>query len=421
VSAGGGVVVAEVAVARRLLAATRRLVADPTNAQLVARLLAWSVRPRNAPDALRRQLRDTDPEAAARDPAGALSSLLPRRLDGPTTRAAAAVAERWLELGCRLVVLGDPGYPARLAEGWPHSDAPSLLALRHAPGPEPATHPSGDQPMAGALGSDRASVAIVGARHATSYGTGVAAWLAEAVAAAGVRVVSGGALGIDAAAHRAALEGPGGTTVVLGCGHGVGYPRPHARSGGLFEQVVASGGATVSELLPEQPPRAGVVRARNRLVAGLADVTVVVEGGPRSGALLTAGAAAERGRPVMAVPGDVRAPGSAAPHRLLADGAAPCTAPADLLATLGTAVGRTGQDPTGPAAARLAAPSALPDTVYAVLARRWPRPIQLDELVEETGRSVPALLAAVTRAQVAGELTDDAEGVRLRRAPDGRA
>ncbi|MEX0869263.1 MAG: DNA-processing protein DprA, partial [Nitriliruptoraceae bacterium] len=139
---------------------------------------------------------------------------------------------------------------------------------------------------------------------------------------AGARVVSGGAVGVDAAAHHASLASPGGTTVVLGCGHQVSYPRPHARTGGLFAQVVASAGTVCSELLPYEPPRPGAVRARNRVVAGLADVVVVVEGGTHSGSLLTASAAAEWGRTVLAVPGDVRAPGSQAPHRLLAEGAA---------------------------------------------------------------------------------------------------
>src|SRR5690606_1664623 len=129
-----------------------------------------------------------------------------------------------------------------------------------------------------------------------------------------------GAVGIDAAAHRAALESGGTTTVVLGCGHGVPYPRAHAVPGGLFDRVLDTGGALASELLPDEPPRAWQVRARNRLVAALVDVVVVVEGGARSGSLLTATAAADRGVTVMAVPGDVRAPGSVAPHRLLAEG-----------------------------------------------------------------------------------------------------
>jgi DNA processing protein len=214
-------------------------------------------------------------------------------------------------------LVGDPAYPSRLAEGWPDLDAPVLLAWRGEP---PSTVGPG--------------VAIVGARNATGYGTAVAELLATAVARAGGRVVSGGAVGIDAAAHAAALGLPGGTTVVLGCGHDVAYPVPHARRGGLFDRVLQDGGTLVSELLPEVTAHPGVIRARNRIVAGLAEVTIVVEGGGRSGALLTASAAADRGREVFAVPGDIMAPGSVAPLRLLAEGARACTGPADVLALM---------------------------------------------------------------------------------------
>jgi DNA processing protein len=170
--------------------------------------------------------------------------------------------------------------------------------------------------------------------------------------------------------------------------------------------------------LPHEPPRAWQVRARNRIVAGLADAVVVVEGSAGSGALLTAEAAAERGTAVLAVPGDVRAPNSAGPHRLLAEGAAPCTEPADVLRVLP----RGGTRPTiGDAAATAgsgtASASLLPDTLAEALRAAWPRPLRLEQLVERTGLPSARLLAAVTRARAAGELAEGAEGVRLRRAP----
>lgn len=306
-------------------------------------------------------------------------------------RGAVAAAERWLRLGVRAALVGDPAYPPRLATAWPHNTAPPFLARR-----------GGGDPTVPAP-----AVAVVGARRATPYGTGIAAWLAEAAASAGVLVVSGGALGIDAAAHGAALGRPGGTLVVLGCGHAVDYPRPHATSGGLFERVRDAGGALVSEYLPDTSPRPAFVRARNRIVAGLVDAVVVVEGGHRSGSLVTAGVAAELGTPVLAVPGDVRAAGSAAPHRLLRDGAAPCTGPEDLLAVLHA-------DATGDSEAR---PSVLPAPVRAELARRWPRPVRIDDLATASGLAVGGLLAAVTRAQIAGEVVDGPEGLRLSQAP----
>jgi DNA processing protein len=378
-----------------------RLAAPGADPDRLAGVLAWSIDPSRSLASLRRAVADRD--GAGPDLLGT-GRELPARAQGvapldvvlrPPERhlvaAVTAVVRAWLDLGVRAATIADPVYPDRLRAGWPTVDAPPLLAWRGAaPEPTPA-------------------VAIVGARRATGYGTGVAAWLADSAAAAGARVVSGGARGIDAAAHLAALEGPGGTTVVLGCGHAVRYPRPHAGPGGLFDRVVDHGGTIVSELLPHAPASPHHVRARNRIVAGLADVVVVVEGGTRSGALLTATAAADRDIPVLAVPGDVRAPGSAAPHRLLAEGAGPCTGPPDVLEALGTAPAPDGRP--------VAAPTVLPDDVRTVLAAAWPRPVPVDDLAARTGRAAPALLGALTRARVAGETTDDARGVRLRRAP----
>lgn len=355
-------------------------------------------------------------EAAARDlgPGGQVRRAV-RRLApeprGPATEAADATAERWVELGVRAAVIGDPGYPPRLADGWPATAGPLLLAWR---GPA--------EPI-----SRRPTAAIVGARRATSYGTGIAAWLAEAVADAGGIVVSGGAVGVDAAAHEATLHAPGATVVVLGCGHGVDYPRKHAAPGGLFERILEVGGWLASELPPAARPHPGNVLARNRLVAALADVVVVVEGGPRSGSLRTAEAALDRGVPVLAVPGDVRAPGSAAPHRLLAEGAAPCLGPEDLVAALRHAAASSGGSGAGlpadggasPGSGRTTAVSALPDGVRAELERRWPRPVRVGELARITGLPPGQLLAAVTRARVAGEVAEGAEGVRLTRSPSG--
>ncbi len=306
----------------------------------------------------------------------------------------------WRRAGVRVALLGDDGCPQRLAAV---ADPPPFVAVR------------------GRLDDlvARPVVAIVGSRAATPYGRGVAAWLAEAVAAAGAHVVSGGAVGIDGAAHGAAIDEVGRTTVVLGCGHDVAYPRPHATSGGLFDRIVTGGGALLSESLPGTPPRPHRVRARNRLVAGLADVVVVVEGGPRSGSLLTATAASDRGVTVMAVPGDVRAPGSAAPHRLLVEGAAPCTHPDDLLDALGVAAVTSPGTPAtaGHAPAAPAMPTVLPEAVHRVLATAWPRPVALDALAHDSGVTTGALLAALTRARVAGEVAQGPVGVVLRRSP----
>ncbi len=255
------------------------------------------------------------------------------------------------------------------------------------------------------------AVALVGQRRATSYGREVTAWLADALATAGVTVVSGGAVGVDAAAHRAAVDAGGHTVVVLGCGIDVRYPAVHAQRGGLFGDVLEAGGTLVSQWERGTEPHARTVLARNRLVAALADAVVVVEGRQRSGALNTAGHAADLGVPVLAVPGDVRAPGSAAPHRLLAEGCAPCRDPEDVLAAIGARfdlLDRPTADPT---------PTVLPGPVRAVLDAAYPQPVAVDHLAAEAGQPAGTLLALLTRARIAGEVTTEAGGVRLRRQP----
>lgn len=366
--------------------------ADGTDPDRLLAVTCWAMLPRRTLEALRRRCRD-EMDLPLDDPSAAVAALAgepPADVVAP----AAQLAGTWRRLGARVALIGDPAYPARLAEGWPHADGPTLLAWRGTP-PD-----------------DEPAVAVVGARRASGYGVGVAAWLAEAAARAGARVVSGGAVGIDAAAHEASLEEPGGTTVVLGCGHAVDYPREHARPGGLFDRILDHGGSLVSELLPHVGVHPGTVRARNRIVAGLADAVVVVEGGEHSGALLTATAAVDRSRSVLAVPGDVRAPGSVAPHRLLAEGASPCTAPADLLEVLGRP--SAGSPGSAPDPADL---GPLPDDVRRELVRAWPRPVRVDDLAARASLSPGRLLAALTRARVLGLIAESAEGVRLRHAP----
>ena len=372
--------------------------APGTDPAALAAVLAWSCGPRRSSDALRRRLRDGE-QACVPAPGEASEALarLAREdggLDGPLADVALRVVGIWARLGVRVALAGDPAYPAPLLEGWPMLDGPVLLAWRGEP---PGTAGPG--------------VAIVGSRNATDYGTAVAELLASAVARAGGRVVSGGAVGIDAAAHAAAIGLPGGTTVVLGCGHAVAYPAPHARSGGLFARVLEDGGSLVSELLPEVGPHPGVIRARNRIVAGLAEVTVVVEGGARSGALLTATAAAERGREVLAVPGDILAPGSAAPLRLIGEGARACTGPADVLAQL------PGLASVGPPDAVTRSADEihgdLPEPVRRALERAGPRGIAVEALVALHPAGAGALLALLVRARLAGIVEEVERGVRL--------
>lgn len=307
-------------------------------------------------------------------------------------------ARRWRAAGAHVAVAGDPGMPDRLA----HVQAPPPWLA-----------------MTGGPDVDGPSVALVGSRKASAYGRAMAAWLADAAGQAGVRVVSGGAVGIDAASHEAALATPGTTTVVLGCGHDVAYPRAHAQPGGLFDQVLHAGGSVVSEALPGEPPRPWRVRARNRLIAGLADVVVVVEGGARSGSLITASWAADHGQQVLAVPGDARAPGSAAPVQLLRDGAGVCATPDDLFVALDVAVdaGSTSSDaaPSAPSRQRLVA--VMPAAAADVLVQVWPRAITMTQLADRAEVPAGRLMAGITAAQVAGLVTHDLEGLRLCRDP----
>jgi DNA processing protein len=163
----------------------------------------------------------------------------------------------------------------------------------------------------------QAAVTIVGSRRATSYGREVARDLARELSAAGLVVVSGLAFGIDACAHRGALDAGGRTIAVLGCGPDTPYPAAHR---GLWRSIVETG-AVISELPPGSTPWRWSFPARNRVMAAMAGMTVVVEAAARSGSLITADLAAELGRDLGAVPGPVVSRPSAGPNELLAGGA----------------------------------------------------------------------------------------------------
>jgi len=173
--------------------------------------------------------------------------------------------------------------------------------------------------------------AIVGSRRPSPYGEAVAEQLAAELAAAGVVVISGLALGIDAAAHRGALVGGGATVAVMGTGVDLVYPAAH---GALAEQILGGGGALVSQFPDGTLPRRHNFPARNLTMAALSDVVVVVEAAQASGALITAEAALELGKDVMAVPGSIFSPLSVGTHALIRDGAGLVQNARDVLAAL---------------------------------------------------------------------------------------
>lgn len=175
-------------------------------------------------------------------------------------------------------------------------------------------------------------MAIVGSRLPSPYGEAVAEQLGADLSRAGVVVVSGLALGIDAAAHRGALLGGGVTVAVMGTGVDVVYPAAHTK---LAEDILAAGGALVSQFPDGTTPRRHNFPARNWTMASLCEVVVVVEAAERSGALITAEAALDLHKEVMAVPGSVFSPLSVGTHGLIRDGAALVQNARDVLAALG--------------------------------------------------------------------------------------
>lgn len=183
-------------------------------------------------------------------------------------------------------------------------------------------------------GEERPAIAVVGSRRETRYGRQQAFEIAKQLAMAGVTVVSGLARGIDTAAHKGALEGGGRTVAVLGSGLNRVYPEENKA---LAEQIVASGGAVISELPPNTPPLAYHFPIRNRIVSGLCHAVLLVEAREKSGTLITVTHALEQGREVFALPGEVDAPGSLIPNRLIREGARLCTCAEDILEDMGWA------------------------------------------------------------------------------------
>jgi DNA processing protein len=241
--------------------------------------------------------------------------------------------------GGRFVAVGAPEYPPALAD---LADPPAGLFVRGQP---LSQTPAGPVPPTAIVGSRTCSAA--GAEAATNLGSGLAS--------AGSCVVSGGAIGIDAAAHRGALSAGGPTVAVLGCGIDVVYPRTNRA---LFERLGAEA-TVISEYPPGTPPEPFRFPARNRIVAALAQAVVVVEGAEGSGSMITVEHAIDLGREILAVPGSVTAELSQVPNQLIRDGARLVRGPEDVLEDLGATSTNDGTDPTavtdGRAAAVLAA------------------------------------------------------------------
>ena len=269
--------------------------------------------------------------------------------------------------GYRWVAQSDPAFPP-------------LLRSIHDPPPGLFVRGTADLDLLA-----RASVAVVGARVCSGYGESVATTLGRELAAAGVVVVSGLARGIDAAAHRGALQA-GITVAVLGCGIDRDYPRTHAS----LAAAIAERGLIVSEYPPGVEPAPWRFPARNRIVAGLARATVVVEARERSGAPITADLALDEGREVLAVPGEITARLSRGTNHLLRLGASPVTGIGDVLAAVGV-----DPEPRG-------VPPALTARLEAIRAAVSNAPVTADEVVRGTGVSAAEAAAALAELELLG-------------------
>lgn len=241
------------------------------------------------------------------------------------------------------------------------------------------------------------AMAVVGSRDHTPYGGQACRSLAAHAAAAGIVVVSGMARGLDAVAHEAALEAGGGTIGVLGNGLGVVYP---AANRVLYDRVAADG-LLLTEFPPGDRPTAGSFPRRNRLISGLARLTVVVEAAVGSGAIITADAALEQGRDVAAVPGPITSPTSAATNRLIRDGATPILEPADLHAFF-PEVHTWPALPAADAPGTRALPAALSPAERALAEALGRTPIHIDTLTARFDRPVGLLLAQLGMLEIAG-------------------
>ncbi|HEX7082697.1 MAG TPA: DNA-processing protein DprA [Gaiellaceae bacterium] len=267
----------------------------------------------------------------------------------------------------------------------PRGSADFPRRLRSAHDPPPGLFLRGNAPVELL---ERPAVAIVGARACSAYGSGVAQSVARELAAAGVVVISGLARGVDAAAHRGALE-TGTTVAVLGCGIDRDYPSAHAQ----LAARIAERGLIVSEYPPGVEPAPWRFPARNRIVAALAEATVVVEARERSGALITADLALDEGREVLAVPGEITSALSRGTNALLRLGATPVTGAADVLAAIG--IEAVPAVDAGP-------PAAVTGSAGVVLGLIRDEPAGADELGRRSGLPAAEVARALAELEVAG-------------------
>lgn len=321
------------------------------------------------------------PEAAIAAPRGARQEVVGARaaaaLDQPAPTLVALLDSTWAWLAADpqrrdVIPLGDPRYPTALLE------APDPPLLLHVIG------------RAALLQAD--SLAIVGSRHATPQGLMNAQAFAQHLGGAGLTIVSGLALGIDAAAHVGALDGGSASTIaVVGTGLDQIYPKRNQR---LWERITVDG-LIVSEYTLGMPPLAANFPQRNRIIAGLARGTLVVEAALQSGSLITARLANEAGREVFAIPGSIHAPQSRGCHALIKQGAKLVETAQDILDELRL---------TPPGARGAVSAAETLDVDDALLSALGHAPVTLDALAARTGRSAADLSVQLLDLELAGQV-----------------
>lgn len=283
------------------------------------------------------------------------------------------VLEELMRIGCTAYAYGDDGYPALLRKLG--DDAPLLLYAKGDYTP--------DQEKA---------IAVVGTRRNSRYGAGAAHALSRDLASAGVCVVSGMADGIDAHAHRGAMEANGVTVAVLGCGVDVIYPRANRD---LYQRICHSG-VVISEYYPGMKPLAHHFPQRNRIICGMCQGVVVVECPEKSGAMITARLSIDQGRELFVVPGNITSPQAKGSNSLLMSGASPILDATDILNRFGwgpTFTQQAGGSQTPPDL------SELDRTVYNAL---LPGSLHLEQLAKACNESVEALLGHLTLMEIRG-------------------
>jgi DNA processing protein len=294
-----------------------------------------------------------------------------------------AVYRTLSKTGVAVLTLADAGYPERLKE---------------TPAPPPALFADGKIP-------EDASVAVVGSRRASATGIETARVLGRALGERGVCVVSGLALGVDAAAHDGALEAGGPAVGVLGCGVDIVYPRSNAR---LFDRVKKNG-AILSEYYLGEAPLAWRFPARNRIIAGLCEAVVVVEAPQKSGALITAHHGLECGRDVWAVPGPPTAPECRGSNRLLADGAGVLWDIEEFVDAYAAGIVEPAMGDAAPP------PAGLPEIEAAVLSGVGFEPTEVDAVAGRCGVEMRELLPALALLELKGYVARNPGGAFVRR------